>query len=370
MEIGIITMHSVVHYGSVLQAYATQKIFESLGHHAVIINYCYPNKWQVDHGMSIFKPSLKTKLAQLLGLKPHNRKRRKILHFMKRHYHLTRKIKDINELENKIPKFDIYISGSDQIWNPRFTCADPAYFFAFLPKGANIMSLSSSFACKSLDSEIAVKYKEYLLRYKFISVRENHGVKIVNDLLHKTPEITLDPTLMISAKQWREFIKPSHNKGEYIFMYVLDYAFNPKPYIFKLAHYFYTQYNKKVISNIAIPAEYKIPHTVCDGAGIEEFLTLIDHSFLTITSSFHGLAFSVNFGKPVIGVVKDDSDDRLSSLLNSLNLEACIAKIGTPFENISPFYDFDKEQKKLIKLREITSSYLNTALSYFESHKQ
>ena len=359
-------MHSVIHHGSVLQAYATQLLFEKFGHNAVIINYHYPNKWQIEHGLNVFHPSFKTKIARWFGLKPHNRRRKKILRFMKKYYHLTRSYSGISEMENDMEKFDVYVSGSDQIWNPRFTCADPVYFFTFVPDGSNLMSFSSSFACKSLDADIAEQYKSYLIRYQFISVRENQGAKIIKALLDKTPTVTLDPTLMINADQWLKFIKPMKNNEKYIFMYILDYAFNPKPYIYELVSSYSIKYNVKVISNVAIPSEYNINHLVCNDAGIEDFLTLIYNSFIVITSSFHGVAFAVNFGKPVIGVVKDGSDDRISSLLCNLDLNKNIAKIGTPIDALSPFYEFNKEQNKLNELRLATKSYLNTALTHFE----
>lgn len=368
MKIGIITMHSVIHHGSVLQAYATQLLFENLGHDATIIDYRYPNRWQEEHGSYIYKPSLKTRIARCLGLKPDHRRRKKILHFMARHYHLTHKYSDINELKTNPPSFDIYITGSDQVWNPKFTYADPAYFFSFEPKDSNIMSFSSSFACNSINEDISKLYKEYLSRYKFISVRENQGAKIVQKLVGKTPPVTLDPTLMIEASQWSQFVSSLPYKGEYIFMYMLDYAFDPKPYIFELAKYFSEKYNKTIISISEIPEEYHIKYSVRKDIGIEDFLSLISNSFMVITSSFHGVAFSVNFGIPIIGVVKsDENDDRLSSLLKNIGLERNIAKIGTPATDLSPFYDFAQEQQSLNILRHDSNNYLKTSLAYFKN---
>lgn len=361
-------MHNVIHHGSVLQAYATQLLFERLGYDTVIIDYKYPNRWQEEHGIHIYRSSLKTRIAQCLGLKAKYRRRKKILRFMKKYYQLTCKYSDINELKANPPSFDIYVTGSDQVWNPRFTCADPAYFFTFEPEDSNIMSFSSSFACSSLNDDVAKFYKDYLSRYKFISVRENQGAKIVQKLLGKTPSVTLDPTLMIDASQWNKFVKPSRQNREYIFMYMLDYAFDPKPYIFELAKYFSEKYDKPIISISEIPTKYKIKYSVRQNVGIEDFLSLISNSFMVITSSFHGAAFSVNFGIPIISVVKNDAnDDRLSTLLQNLELEKCIARIGTPATDLSPFYDVKQEQKLLNELRQVSKNYLETALTYFKN---
>lgn len=368
MKIGIITMHSVVHHGSVLQAYATQLLLERFGHEVFIINYRYPNKWQVNHGMKPFIPSLKTKIARTFCLKAKYRGRKKIQHFMKSYYHLTREFVDYNDLKNNIPNFDVYLSGSDQIWNPRFTCGDPGYFFYFLPDNSNLMSFSSSLACKNLDKSTAYKYKCYLEKYKFISVRENQGAEIINDLIGKKPSITLDPTLMIDSKQWYNFVKKNSDKRKYIFLYILDYAFNPKPYIYKLTKYVSDKYNLDIICNIDIPSEFKIRHKVCKNMGIEDFLSLIYNSFIVITSSFHGVAFSLNFGKPLLAVVKNDNkDDRLTSLLENLNLQNCIVPINSPMDSVYPFYNLEKEQSNLKILQKDTYSFLNSSLSYFQT---
>lgn len=363
-------MHSVIHHGSVLQAYATQLLFESMGHNTYIINYKYPNEWQTKHGMKIFHPSLKTQIAMLLKLKAKYKGRQKIRKFMNKYYNLTKEYKNLKDIENNIPQYDVYISGSDQIWNPRFTCGDPAYFFSFLPEGSNIMSFSSSFACESLDNDIAIKYKNLLKRYKFISVRENQGAKLIKKLLNYVPPVTLDPTLMVEKEKWEKFIYKTDKAGKYIYLYILDYAFNPKPYIFEIAKYFSEKYKLEVICNSSIPKDFKIKHKVNKNVGIEDFLSLINNSFLVITSSFHGVAFSVNFKKPIIAVVdKDKKDDRLSSILNNLGLNECIAKIGTPAQNINPFYNQDIMSIELNKLRDKTKNYLQTSLSYFKNHQ-
>ena len=42
MKIAIVTLHRVYNYGSVLQAYATQKVFEKRGHSTQVIDYITP----------------------------------------------------------------------------------------------------------------------------------------------------------------------------------------------------------------------------------------------------------------------------------------------------------------------------------------
>ena len=44
MQVSIITQHTVNNYGSVLQTYATQKIFEKMGHQVEFVDF-----WRADN---------------------------------------------------------------------------------------------------------------------------------------------------------------------------------------------------------------------------------------------------------------------------------------------------------------------------------
>jgi hypothetical protein len=105
-------------------------------------------------------------------------------------------------------------------------------------------------------------------------------------------------------------------------------------------------------------------HSVAD-AGIEEFLQLIRDSALVVTSSFHGVAFSVNFGVPLLAVVPQEpqADTRLSSLLEQLDLRNSIVRVGSTFDGLDGKYDKDMEQRLLSDLRRDSIDYLRVALS-------
>lgn len=364
LKLGILTMHSVIHHGSVLQAYATQHFLEKEGYDAEIIDYQYPNIWHEQRGLNVFKPGLRTKIARLLGLKPFYRGRKKIIRFQHKYYKLSKHYETPESIAKQMPIYDVYLSGSDQIWNPKFTCADSVYMFGFLPEGNRIVSFSSSFACKQLPQEFIPLYKKNLSRYDALSVRENQGKDIIQNLLGRTVSVTLDPTLMLGQNDWKRFVKDSSDNGKYIYLYMLDYAFDPKPYIYELTKYFCKKLKLKVKTNVKIPDSYEIPFVDVSDAGIEDFLSYTCNAALVITSSFHGTAFAVNFGTPLLSVVpRKGQDDRLSSLLHNLGLENCIVEIGTNFDNITPYYNKGKEQEKLSNLRKASLEYIHTALN-------
>ena len=148
-------MHSVVHHGSVLQAYATQELIRQLGHDAELIDYKYPNDWHYANGYPHLKGKItwKTKIASTLGLRPQYRRAHKIRKFMRRYYNLSNHYLSPESLLSNPPHYDIYIVGSDQVWNPRFMQGDTMFLLAFTPETSKRISLSSSFACKILPDE-------------------------------------------------------------------------------------------------------------------------------------------------------------------------------------------------------------------------
>ena len=82
---------------------------------------------------------------------------------------------------------------------------------------------------------------------------------------------------------------------------------------------------------------------------------------LVVTSSFHGTAFAVNFGKPLISIVPDgDSDDRQSTLLKALQLNNCIVNVGDDIKELSPYYNVDKEQETLSKIRKESLDWISS----------
>ena len=99
--------------------------------------------------------------------------------------------------------------------------------------------------------------------------------------------------------------------------------------------------------------------------GIPEFLYLFDNADIVVTSSFHGTAFSLNFGKPFIALEngKSKADDRLSTIIKTLQVEKNLIDTNTFIgPELSPYFDVDLEQKKLKEERQKSLEYLKKAL--------
>lgn len=365
-KVGLTTIYSVPNYGSVLQTFATQETLKKLGCDCRIINYRYPNEWHYKQGTP--KPKFSSKIAYLLGVKPYHRKALKLNKFKKKYFNFTPIYNNLKELEqNKWDDYDWIIAGSDQVWNPRFLKGDTAFMLSYLPNNIKRFSLASSFACNSLPEEYTATYKKHLSRFDYISVREENGINILqNELgINKDIEVLLDPTLLLSKEEWLQLIPRStfRKKKPYILFYMLDYAFDPKPYIFDTAEYF-----AKLLNYDIIILEGYMPRTSYNNgikifnmkdSSIEKFIDLFCNADLVITSSFHGTAFASNFGIPLISIIPEDKgDDRQSTLLKSIGLTQNVIPKGTKFESIHPFYDANVEQKLLNDKRKESLNWL------------
>lgn len=364
-KIGLITIWHVPNFGSVLQTYATQEIIKKLGFECFLLNYKYPNHWHYSQGR---KPkSLRSVIGYILGLGPYHRKSKKLNKFKNRFFNFSRSFASLDEMISyDWSDYRTIAVGSDQVWNYRYTFADSAFMLSFLPEDIRRISIASSFASKSLPLELRPKYKKYLSLFDAISVREQNGLSIVNDELglKHNAAIILDPTLLLSRDEWMSLIPRSKfvKKRRYILLYMLTYAFEPRPYIFDVLKYMSEKYDYDIVALEGYTrSENAKGVTMIDktDSDISEFIDLFANADMVVTSSFHGTAFAVNFGIPLISIVPNEKgDDRQSSFLEQIRLHQCITPIGKDLSVIIPQYDVNQADILLIKLRNASFNWI------------
>lgn len=366
-KIGIITMHRINNYGSVLQAFALQYIIEKMGFDVRLIDYNYPNIFQYTRGVALPKNDWKAKVIKGMSwLHPYNRYDYKFQDFRNRYFKLSPYYKDFDAIHQKAISYDLYITGSDQVWNPKFTKGDTTFLLDFAEKNANKISYASSFSCTQLGKEYEAAYSELLAQYQAISVREWGGVELVKRLTGQQAVITVDPTLLLDDNAWKTVVsKRCRYSKNYILLYVLSYSFNPIPYIYDLALYLSKELDLRIVVLGKHPylSKYKNIESVLD-AGPLEFLQLIENAVCVVTSSFHGTAFSVNYKKPVYAVVNNkNDDDRISSFLSDVSLDKSIIPVGTPLETIPLDMNLEFSWNILNQKRKYSLSYLENAIN-------
>lgn len=210
--IGIITFHGSHNCGSMLQAYATQKFLERLGHKSEIINFRMQSQkdyyalYQTKYGLMRFCRGLL--LFPIHGLR--SRRAKKFEEFMNGELKLSgRELSTYDDLESVKSKYEVYLAGSDQIWSNRVPelAKSPVdytgvYFLDFVDENKKRVSYASSIGEATFNELISKK--QLLLKFSAISTREKAGANIIEKLLGVQPvETVIDPTLALNSSEWR-----------------------------------------------------------------------------------------------------------------------------------------------------------------------
>lgn len=384
-KVGIITIVNVNNYGAELQAFATFRKLQLMGYNAKIINYLYYKDWRyIDSKMSRSFNSMSIKgkiiyfakyrvasfvLNKILPLICKDVKQR-IANFNSFHQHNTRfskLYKSMKDLYTDTPIYDVYMVGSDQVWNPNASSSIEPYFLTFAPHSALTVSYASSFGVSKIENNsIANRIKLGLSSIKTISVRESSGVNLVKELTGRTAQLVCDPTLLLNKSEWTMFMKPVSNMPQ---RYVLIYQLSESDAIVKLATRIGKQEQIPVYRICKRAFKVKKDKGVVNilNAGPSEFLSLITNASFIITNSFHGTAFSINFDVPFYTVVsaKKKNNNRMESLLDYVGLGKRIVKDDVDITNLPIVgYDVNATQLKLKSFRLESEKFLEDALAY------
>lgn len=366
-KVEIITLHRIVNYGSVLQAYATQQTLIKLGYDVEFIDY-YPERMhilgmlkRIKNKKDIFKKNFFARtLARIIIFPSYLKRFHTFKTFLKKYINLTSKT--YNSLESLIedyPKADIYCTGSDQVWNSEWNeKVDRVFFLDFLDKGAKKIAYAASFGKKRLDPSEKEITKQLLGKYDKISLRENSGVEILEDLgLHNSVNV-LDPTLLLYSNDWIKLCSNKYEKDNYILVYNLNR--NKKIDIFAENLSKKTGLEVKFLS-YQFYEIYKKGKMYCNPR-VEDFLALIKNAKYIITDSFHGTAFSLNFNKEFVIVYPEKFSTRLQSILEILNLKDRVAKNESDIDVINKKINYNIVNLLLDEEREKSIKWLKQAL--------
>ncbi len=328
MRIGIITIHRIINFGSALQAYALQHYLEKTTEQEIeLIDYVFPNSFHKKKktSLKIIRGWVRITLDYLFEKKWTTIKKFHIFH--KEYFKLSKeKYPSLYTLNKRPPIYDIYITGSDQVWNPKTLNNDPCFYLCFAPKEKKKIAFSASFTITRLDDKYKPLIKKRLSEYKYIGIREKKGIDIIKDL-HLPNNIlimnTCDPTLLLTQKDYDSLIKNPdiHIEGHYILVYMLMYAFNPYPAL----EYVLKELQDKTGYNIVVIGDrrfkYHKPYQFIKGIGPSEFLWLVKHASYIVTSSFHGTMFSLIYRKPFYAISPHNEDSRIKDILEIIKLD-------------------------------------------------
>jgi hypothetical protein len=302
-------MTSTYNYGATLQAYALQEFTKGLGAQVELIEHISDSKKSKKIKLTDFSKSNLYKIPYACKL---NRGYRRFHKFYAEKMSVTSFYANDKALYENPPISEVYISGSDQVFNPRDSKLN-RFFLTFAPKDKVKISYAASMGDPSLPEDKKLLYKEALKDFTAISVREREAYDIISTLTEKEVSINCDPAFLLNAKEWRDLEIPVKNlkPNEYVLCYVIH---NP-PYLRELLRKIKKETGKKIVLlGLNGYSKIKADRHVRD-AGPGEFLWLIDNAYAVVSSSFHGNVFSLIFGKRLISTPDKKRPDRINNLL-------------------------------------------------------
>lgn len=380
MKVGIVTFWQTRdNYGQMLQCYALQQYLQKCECEPFLIKYAH----------SEYMPTLSERLffffANLLqGKWKHlflkqkklpdisdNDMRRGFEKFKCNNIKSTDTIYySLSQLRKKAPIADYYIVGSDQVWSKSLTTDDGKVFYLrFGSKQTKRISYAASFGNKIINPSDNKLLSKRLSGFNSISVREYTGVKYCENAGYKA-ELVVDPTLLLSKNDYFNLFPITNDKRKQIFLYSLNV--NKPEDIQWLSLKEYASDNNLTI--VITPSSGYISDVVQYGddenyqyCTIEEWINNINQSELVVTTSFHGVVFSLIMHTPFVYVPLkgkySKGNDRVMGLLNSLNLENRIIKEVSTYADIcNNEINWDEVEKKLDELRSKSKLFLRNSL--------
>jgi len=356
MKTCTVTFYYSGNFGAFLQTWALQRF---LGESNTLL---YFNPSDVNYRFYIKKNSRWRKIPffwRFLALYRYIFQRRKIPDnvCMLRH---TRKYYSLKELIKNPPEADVYIAGSDQIWNSKKMFYDETnfepYFLGFGSPNTKRIAYAASMGGKEWPVTYTQKVLPYLRKFHAISVREESSVPFLNSIGLENVAVTCDPTILWTADVYRAYFHLEENKhSENIFIYRFrKYPVSVQQFL----------NGKKTIEFV---------FSECKQVPVSQWLYNISNAEFVITDSFHGTVFSILFHKPFIifPIARKNAiigNERFHSLLKKINLQYRLLSINETetkeeVEKIlySPI-DWEQVDRILEEWRIYSANWLRSAL--------
>lgn len=375
MKIGLITFSRARNYGGILQAYALNAYLRELGNEAFFIDYIlersniYEPDVYVDNATKLSKVWCKNGVTKALWKWLYFDKIKAdyltFSDFIEKECSFSRKYFSIEELKNDPPQADLYVVGSDQVWNSDYAPQKALELPFYLPfvNGRKI-SYASSFGNDTIPEQHKKQVQEMLQPFSALSVREDSGKKILNELgLHA--DVVLDPTLLFTGAFWSRKTDCNLFKDEpYMLLYQVRFDAN----VYRTAKVFAQKLGcKMVIISANRTDRRKYDQDVLISPNVETWLSAIQNARLVYTDSFHATVFSLLFHTQLVvnSASRKNMASRITTLLKLAELENLEMKnfdIDEGLRKMGTKIDWAKVDELLQSHREYSQKWLQSAI--------
>lgn len=349
MKISILTFSKESNFGANLQCYALCKTLQDMGHRVDIIDIQLPKVF-----FSWYTTLLEIPQDFLFFL------------FRKKHLNFfSKKYKTVAELQDGQHESDLYIVGSDQVWNPDITKRlDPlVYFFSFLSDGTHRISYAASFGTESWQSPaIKDEVKSLLHKFNAVSMREQTGVAICRDTFNIDARLVVDPTLLhASYDEICGKYNPQRETNELVYFSFVRNKEEQRV----IAEFSKANHLQAIAlrSNRSIPGFKQRVYM-----SVAEWLNSIRYAKIVVTFSFHCMVFCILFHKKFVAIpAKSGRATRQEGLLEQLGLSDHFCKDSSDLYKTMEYVlhqdiDYAIIDKKIQKMREKSLLFLKEEL--------
>lgn len=344
MKVAILTFSKTTNYGAALQCYALSSFIQNAGHEVIIFNAPLDSEEAINVSLvRLILRKVKKTLKKIISSDKQsnsefvrysrNEKEKKediywdkqvrLLFESFNQTHLppfTKELKNEQDFKEQYPQADLYIVGSDQVWNLSITQKQKQiFFFSFLKDEARI-SYAASFGGSTQWSGTKKETQEInqlLKKFKSISVRESSGISILHDVFHLNGVEVLDPTLLLSSIEYDKLAEKSDleaNQDLYAYKFIInDIWLETLKFI-----------SKETESKLRMDCEtIQLPNIPFNPVlSIEGWLKLIKTAKFVVTDSFHCTVFCILFKKQfIVSPSYSGGEGRMLSFLKKLGLE-------------------------------------------------
>ena len=359
-----ITCSRPTNYGAVLQTYGLNTALRKMGVDAKVLDY-NPKYYYTS------TQPLPIRMVRAVVRFPDLTKGRKVFgKFLEDYVPMSAKTyRTLAEIEADVPQSDVYICGSDQIWNckNKLNGKDDAFFLSFAPAGARKVAYAASIAMPEIPNNQKTRYRRLISDFDAVSVREPSSVPMLEDLGIDNVQSVIDPVFLLERNDWdviadaSDFV-PTED-------YVLVYGYNRQKDVYAYARRLAKKLGVKVYTIGTAIEDYTLDQDrYFWNASPNTFVNLVRNAKAVVTNSFHGTVFSIVYNKPFhFFTVKQTTNSRMLDLLDSLTLKNRHV-VGE--ELLSNDIDYDRPNQLLAEAKKRSLGFLQTNVASYVSENK
>ena len=359
-KIGIVTFSWAHNYGALLQTYALQEKIKTTNK-VEIINYVEKEE-EEQYRPKILSKNIKSTIKNIIFFPKRVKRYNKFNKFIKRYINLSKKYTSSNALKADAPNCDVYITGSDQVWNPEITRGlSDIYTLNFGKTDIRRISYAASVGDARQIEKNKDEFVKKLEIIDRISVREEDAKIKLENIMSKKIDVVLDPTLLLNKEQWDKKIgSPKKQKEKYILAYVVeeDIEYN------KIVNYLSEKTGLKVIHFERRKNKYNNVLKTAYTNDPFEFVNLIKNAEYVVATSFHATVFSIIYNKKFFIIPHKKTGARVINLLDKLDIKGRNFDNFDEFKNVNYNSDINWEEvnKRLEEERKKSIDWLKNAI--------